>query len=130
MFKLIKINNSTSNVPEIVKLKKLANMDFAVGEAISISNERAVRCFENARPEYITASSAKEKDLYVYAYKVTCNMVFEVDYYNTQTCKMGNKHSLNVEGDSPVLSLGMSDDAGVATIIDVVSKRKAIIIFE
>lgn len=130
MFKLIKINNSTSNVPEIVKLKKYATLDFQIGEALSISNERAARCSENVRPDYIAVSYAAERDIYVYAYKVTCDMVFEADYYSSQALKKGEKHSLGTYDSDAILGIGMSDDNGVATVIDVVDSKKATIIFE
>ena len=77
MFKLIKINDSPSNTPELVKLKKASSVAFTVGEALFFERDNTTRCGQSMRPTHISAAASGIGETTVLAYRVTSDMVFE-----------------------------------------------------
>ena len=78
MFKLIKILNSGTNVPEIIKLRKRTDCEIDTGVGVDVDADGyAINGSIENRPRFISACRANESDSSVSCYKVSSDMIFE-----------------------------------------------------
>ena len=119
MFKLIKIQNSGVNVPEPQKLEKPLTLTVKAGDALIIENGIAAACPLTTAPTHIAFSSGKYGDLYINAYAVNENMLFET-YVNAEptSLMLGQKVTLGKDSSNSVCCVSATTASGVATIVD------------
>ena len=127
MFKLIKINNSPSNTPEIEKVRKLVTLNMVAGEAVLLESGRVARCTAYDRPTHITLHEAKAGDNYVYCYRVTSDMIFEADCYGTSEIIPGDLFPLVDNGTKSMIGVAEPEMEGPATALG--SNGKKVILY-
>ncbi len=127
MFKLLKINDSPSNTPEIVKLKKASTVAFTVGEALIFEKDNTTRCGPSMRPTHISAAASDVGETTVLAYKVTSDMVFETKLMTDGFVYPGEK--LIISGG---VGVAQPDEDDIETVASVIVSRDgtAIVFFE
>ena len=118
MIKLIKINNSTSNTPEIETLEKNSTLILKAGEAIKVETGRAVRTTAYDRPDYVTLTEAKSGETTVAAYRVSKDMVFEADYLGENDVYPGDRLPVSSAGTGFMQYVGEPEADGPAIALN------------
>ena len=81
MFKLIKINHAKNNCPEFVKMRAMGADAVCNNGCIVKRDEDTVTIYDNGKPDFIVVGNYDtHKDLFLTAYPVTREMVFEVRF--------------------------------------------------
>ena len=117
MFKLIKINNSPSNVPEIETLTKLISLKTKTGEAIKTMDGRGQHCSSDELPTHITCCEAVGGETTLKAYRITKDMVFEVEYTGSTALYVGARVPMDNKGTGCMCSVGEPDGAGPFLVV-------------
>ena len=129
MFKLLKINNSTSNTPEIEMLKKLSSDKPKAGDAVRLHLGRISNCESTQRPTHIILRDYKDSETTIPAYRITSDMVFEADYYGEEELIVGSDVPLGSRGSGAMSGLADPTEDGPATVISA-NGNKAIVYFK
>ena len=79
MFKLAKIENGHSSVPEILKMRKSTLYRVMAGTPLVMVNGEIVPADATSVMRYMAVSDAAREDKYVFCYKIYPNMLFEAD---------------------------------------------------
>ncbi len=119
MFKIVKIFNSGTAVPETVKLDATAATAYSRGAAVTVTSGKAAACGATTAPSFIIAQDhAADAGDTVLAYPVTADTVFEVPVGATPTSlAVGNAVTLNIV-DGQAVGVTATTASGVATILD------------
>ncbi len=119
MFKIVKIFNSSTSVPECVTLDAASATAYSRGAAVTITSGKAAACSATTAPSFIIAQDhAADAADKVLAYPVTADTVFEVPLGAAPTSlSMGDTVTLDVV-DSQAVGVTATTAGGVATILD------------
>lgn len=126
MFKLIKIQNSGINVPELEKLKKLSSTTIKRGEALIVEDGFVKSAPETAKPNYIAFSEAAYNSGDVVCYPVSSDMLFETSVNADPTALlMGAKVTIGKDTDGCSVCVTATTASGVATIVDLMGASES-----
>ena len=126
MFRLIKIENGHTSVPEILKLPKSTECKIGMGIPLIMYDGTIRPAGQTDIFTYVSVAEAKLEDEFVYCHKVYPNMLFEADCEVTDFYSIGQlvSYICNDEGDVVLgISSGSGDCVEVVDISDV--KRRA-----
>ena len=119
MFKLIKIQNSGVNVPELVKLEKPSDIIIKPGEALLLTDGVVDKCPATVKPTHIAFSYGKYEENSVVVFEISSNMLFEVPVDDDpMSLLIGDKLELAYDGDDCAVFVSAVGANGVATIVD------------
>ncbi len=126
MFRLIKIVNSGTNVPEPCKLPKPISLKIKSGMPLVMSDGKLAACTATDKPAYISISDAPSGSTEAVCYEVNASMHFETVASATPTAlNIGKAYTLAIDSDGYVYGITAATTSGVATVVDV-SGAKAI----
>lgn len=126
MFKLIKILNSGTNVPEPVKLPKPSTLSVKMGSALILADGAVANCTATAAPTYVAAQNAGTDAVSVLCYCVSENMLFETTVNAAPTAlKLGDKVTLGIDADGSAVNVSATTVSGVATVVDLMGAASA-----
>ncbi len=118
MFKLIKILNSGSNVPEPCRIPT-GGLAFKAGAALTVADGTAAPCGATQAPKFIAMANAEATDTDVICYPVTPDMLFSVKVQeNPAALKLFDKVTLYVDSDGMATGVTATTSSGVATVTD------------
>ena len=125
MFKLIKILNSGSNVPEPCLVEKSSTLKVNMGCALVLSGGKASTCSSTSMPTHIARADGPKGTTSVMCYPITSDMVFETIIYGDPTVVFpGEKITLCSDEDGCTVAVTDELDEGVATIVDIGDAKK------
>lgn len=126
MFLLKKVENGYNNVhePEYYPAGATA---LTQGEGVKLSSGKLVACGATTKPSFITVAAAAANAASVPVIPVTNQQIYEADAsVSVASAVIGTKVTLTAAGDA--ITATTSD--GVATIVEVVADKKALVKFE
>lgn len=118
MFKLLKIENASMNVPEPVFYDAAAGEAVSIGEALQLTNGKLTKCGATTKPEFISMGEkgATDEKRSLAACRVTPAMLWEVPVTAIPSAlKPGDKVTLNSDG----MQVTATTSSGVITVEDV-----------
>ena len=110
MFRLIKIENSYCDAPEILKLPKLEGTKIHAGIPLIMENYKIKPAYEMDTFEYMSVAEAGESDEYVFCHRITDNMLFEADTSDTKF-SVGQRIAFACDADGTYVR-GVSNGSG------------------
>ncbi len=127
MFRIIKLLNARTNVPETVAIPVTASTVYPEGCAVKLSSGAAVHCAATDAPEYIVAAAADASvDSVVLCYPLLGDAIVETPVSAAPTSlKIGNKVTLNVNASSVAVGVTATTTNGVAEIYDLAGAAAA-----
>ena len=126
MFKLIKILNSGTNVPESVKLPKSPDLDVKMGSALILSGGTVANCTATTSPTYIAAQNAVNGEDKVLCYPISPDMLFETVFNEpSESVVIGAKVKLCTDDDGSAVNVSADTASGVATVVDLMGAKNA-----
>ena len=125
MFKLIKIQNSGVNVPELEKREKPYYNIVKAGEALIIEDGQLNSCPATSAPTYIAFAGAGEDTDTVVCYPVNSDMIFETTV-NEDPAQIvnGSKVTIGKDDDYSSVCVTATTASGVATVVDKMDASK------
>ncbi len=114
MFKLIKILNSGSNVPEPVRLPK-GNNKICNTEALRLENNKLIKCGYIDMPDYISLGDFSGN--YVICYAVSEDMIFESIYTGDERIIVGSRYDMSTEPAGEVRNIGGINNEGPIVVL-------------
>ena len=118
MFKLIKIQNSGRNVPELEKLRKLSHIKIKAGEAIILDDGDIASCPATVVPPYIAFADADENCSNVVCYPVSKDIIFETTVKgDPRALLVGYKVTIGTDSEGNSTCVTSTTDEGIATIV-------------
>ena len=119
MFKLTRIQNAGSNVPETLWLPVGASASYVCGEAVHITAGAATACAATDKPTHIIAErdgGGSEKG--ILAYRITPDMLFDAPISAApSSLAVGDKVTLTVTS-GHAIGVTATTTGGVATVED------------
>lgn len=127
MFKLVKIQNSGANVPEVVVLPATTSKTYKVGSALTLSSGKAAHPSATTKPQYVGLTYLKTGSTSrLYAYRITPDMVFETPLTAAPTgLSVGQTLTLATDSNSNAYGVTATTEGGVATIVDLLGAQSA-----
>ena len=124
MFKLIKILNSGTNVPEPRRVKN-GGANIVAGCALNYSAGTVVSCTATSVPDCIAICDAAAADEAL-VYDITPDMLFEVTVTaDPASVAVGNALTLAVDEDGIAYGVTATTSGGVATVYDLAGASAA-----
>lgn len=126
MFKVTKILNSGSNVPEPCRMYTTAGVAYKIGTALTLTAGKLTNATEDDIPLYIAGeNAAADQKSTLVCYPILPNMIFETTLYGSpSTAKCGTKVLLSCSDEFADM-VTPNGDEGVATIVDVRGVKKS-----
>ena len=125
MFKLIKILNSGSNVPETVNMT-YGGIGGKKGAPLSLYEGNVCECAETEMPKYVALKDPQDFDSQLMCYRITPDMVFETTITGTPSDSLlGQKVTLYKNDGCIVTGVTDNTNSGVATVIALNGARKS-----
>ena len=122
MFRLTKINNSRTNIPEFLKIKFSNVMNLGQGNAVYFNGESPQKHSTDDFPKYIVVGDYNYLySKYIPCFEVTEDMVFLVEYTSSLAPKIGMRVGLTTMK-SGTDSVGY-DVYGKGRIVEVASDK-------
>ena len=124
MFKLIKILNSGTNVPEPQILSKTLTSKLKAGVAVKMSVGKATACAATEKPSYIVLKTPEDSQSKVLCHAVNENMLFET-FINADpsALSVGDKVTIGNDSDNLPGCVSATTTSGVATIVDLLDAK-------
>lgn len=124
MFKVIKILNSGTNVPEPRRAKN-GNADVIYGSALNYTSGVVANSTATAKPDCIALCDAKANED-VLVYDVTADMLFEATLTEEPTAlNVGSAVTLAIDKNGCAYGVTATTTGGVATVYDLAGATKA-----
>ena len=119
MFKLTRIQNAGSNVPETIRLPAGASASYVCGEAVKITSGAAAACAATDKPTHIIAErDGAGTDKGILAYRITPDMLFDAPIsVAPASLAVGDKVTLALTSGHAV-GVAATTAGGVATVED------------
>lgn len=126
MFKLIKIQNSGINVPELEKHTKSYSKVIKAGEALIFDEGEMASCPTTTMPTHMSFATAGEDVDYVICYPITGDMLFETTIkHDPSALFTGSKVTLGKDTDNCSICVTADTNSGFVTIVDKMDATKA-----
>jgi hypothetical protein len=117
MFKLIKILNSGSNVPEPVYLPS-SGISAKAGTAMTLSGGALAHCPATTAPSYVLLRDLKATDTKALCFRISSDMLFETPIMGAPNAlSAGSKVKLYVNSASAAVGVSADTASGVAKIV-------------
>lgn len=127
MFKIKRILNSGSNVPEPIRLPVTASTNYKIGSALALSSGALINCTATTAPKYIAAQNFKAgSGSSMLVYPITSEMILETTVSAAPTSlAIGNKVTLDVDSDSAAIGVTATTTSGVVTVFNLCGNAAA-----
>lgn len=119
MFRLVKILNAGTNVPELFRLPATAETAYHEGDALVLTSGALTHATATSKPTYVAAADAAAGVDTVPVYAVTPDMIFEAPLSAAPTgLTVGSVVTLAVNSASAAYGVTATTTGGVATVVD------------
>ena len=119
MFKLIKIQNSGVNVPELITLKKDEDTVFPAGVALVMKNGLINICDIDTKPTHISFGCGKAGKSEAVCFEIYGNMFFETELSDDiGDLKVGSNADLDTDPDGYVSFVSTANPSGFVRVCD------------
>lgn len=126
MFKLIKILNSGTNVPEPCRLPKTQSLKIKIGMPLIITDGKLAACSATDKPTHIALANATASESYAICYEISKDMYFEtVSTAVPSALILGKAYTLAADSDGFMYGITATANSGVATVVDICNAKNA-----
>ncbi|MBQ8381345.1 MAG: hypothetical protein IJY18_05570 [Clostridia bacterium] len=124
MFKLIRIEHSSTNQPSVIKMPKISDVAIPIGMPLANRVNYVVPCGETDVATFMSYAEAKAEDPYVLCYRVTPSMLFEAPFGVAGTDIMLGDHVCFMTNDDGYAYGVAPGDGYGCMIVDITSCRE------